>query len=246
MKIKSLLVAGLACLAMNAVAEDVTYEHNSKLSFPEDFKIEKEQLGQKVEVYVHALFDDSAYETEYTGITSGNIYLNMPEGLTVTYEDFNEDEVWALNARGKKFNPFGAPSCNTVEGQYRFIWADMTQTPMVQNDIDMILLELTVDPAFKGGDITVAEFTYMKPTDNADNIKAHLPAARVNEVLAHIPNPEGDGPHDAVENINAGKAVAGVKYYNVAGQAADKAFDGVNVVVTTYADGTQSVAKVVK
>jgi len=245
MKIKSLLVAGLACLAMNAVAEDVTYEHNSKLSFPEDFKIEKEQLGQKVEVYVHALFDDSAYETEYTGITSGNIYLNMPEGLTVTYEEFNEDEVFALNARGKKFNPFGTPSCNTVDGQYRFIWADLTQTPMKENDIDMIFLELTVDPAFKGGDITVAEFTYMKPVDNADNIKAVLPAARVNEVLVSIPNPDGGG-EVAVENINAGKAVAGVKYYNVAGQAADKAFDGVNVVVTTYADGTQSVAKVVK
>ena len=29
-------------------------------------------------------------------------------------------------------------------------------------------------------------------------------------------------------------------------QAADKAFDGVNVVVTTYVDGTQSVVKVVK
>ena len=50
----------------------------------------------------------------------------------------------------------------------------------------------------------------------------------------------------AVEEINANKAVAGVKYYNVAGQAADKAFDGVNVVVTTYVDGTQSVVKVVK
>ena len=244
MKIKSLLVAGLACLAMNAVAEDVTYEHNSKLSFPEDFKIEKEQLGQKVEVYVHALFDDSAYETEYTGITSGNIYLNMPEGLTVTYEEFNEDEVFALNARGKKFNPFGTPSCNTVDGQYRFIWADLTQTPMKENDIDMIFLELTVDPAFKGGDITVAEFTYMKPVDNADNIKAVLPASRVNEVLVSIPNP--DQGQVAVENINAGKAVAGVKYYNVAGVAADEAFDGVNIVVTKYVDGTQSVAKVVK
>ena len=53
-------------------------------------------------------------------------------------------------------------------------------------------------------------------------------------------------PESAVENISAGKAVAGVKYYNVAGQAADKAFDGVNVVVTTYVDGTQSVVKVVK
>ena len=44
----------------------------------------------------------------------------------------------------------------------------------------------------------------------------------------------------------SGKAVAGVRYYNVAGVASDKAFDGVNIVVTTYTDGTQCVTKVVK
>ena len=49
-----------------------------------------------------------------------------------------------------------------------------------------------------------------------------------------------------VESMNAGKAVAGVKYYNVAGQASDKAFKGVNIVVTTYTDGTTRTVKVVK
>ncbi len=44
----------------------------------------------------------------------------------------------------------------------------------------------------------------------------------------------------------SGKAVAGVRYYNVAGVASDKAFDGVNIVVTTYTDGTKAVTKVVK
>ncbi len=48
-----------------------------------------------------------------------------------------------------------------------------------------------------------------------------------------------------VENLN-GKAVAGVKYYNVAGQASNKAFEGVNIVVTTYTDGTTRTVKVVK
>ena len=49
-----------------------------------------------------------------------------------------------------------------------------------------------------------------------------------------------------VNGINAGKTVASVKYYNVAGQAADKAFQGVNIVVTTYTDGTTSTVKVIK
>ncbi len=53
------------------------------------------------------------------------------------------------------------------------------------------------------------------------------------------------GVATGIEAIS-GKAVAGVRYYNVAGMASDKAFDGVNIVVTTYTDGTQVVTKVVK
>lgn len=49
-----------------------------------------------------------------------------------------------------------------------------------------------------------------------------------------------------VNGVNAGKTVASVKYYNVAGQAADKAFQGVNIVVTTYTDGTTQTVKVIK
>ena len=56
----------------------------------------------------------------------------------------------------------------------------------------------------------------------------------------------GPGPQIAVEDINAAKAVSSVKYYNAAGVASDNAFEGVNIVVTKYADGSQSVAKVVK
>ena len=47
-------------------------------------------------------------------------------------------------------------------------------------------------------------------------------------------------------NAISAKNVAGVRYYNVAGMASDKAFDGLNIVVTTYTDGTKTVTKVVK
>ncbi len=49
----------------------------------------------------------------------------------------------------------------------------------------------------------------------------------------------------AVNDINA-KAVAGIKYVNVAGMESSKPFDGVNIVVTTYTDGTKAVQKVLK
>ena len=42
------------------------------------------------------------------------------------------------------------------------------------------------------------------------------------------------------------KNVAGVKYYNVAGVESDVPFNGVNIVVTTYDDGSRSTTKILK
>ena len=43
-----------------------------------------------------------------------------------------------------------------------------------------------------------------------------------------------------------GKTIKSINYVNVAGQMSDKPFDGVNIVVTTYTDGTKSTSKVIK
>ena len=56
---------------------------------------------------------------------------------------------------------------------------------------------------------------------------------------------ENDPITVGVNDINS-KAVAGVKYYNLAGVESNKPFDGVNIMVTTYTDGTKAAAKVVK
>jgi hypothetical protein len=48
-----------------------------------------------------------------------------------------------------------------------------------------------------------------------------------------------------VDEFNADKAVAGVRYYNMAGQEMQEA-NGMTIVVTTYTDGTTSTAKVMK
>lgn len=50
----------------------------------------------------------------------------------------------------------------------------------------------------------------------------------------------------AVEGVNAVKSVSSVKYVNIAGQVSANPFSGMNVVITNYTDGTQSVAKVIK
>lgn len=46
--------------------------------------------------------------------------------------------------------------------------------------------------------------------------------------------------------MTADRQVAAVRYINVAGQESESPFDGVNIVVTTYTDGTTSTVKVIK
>ena len=50
----------------------------------------------------------------------------------------------------------------------------------------------------------------------------------------------------SVNNVNANKTVSSVKYYNITGMESNKPFDGVNIVVTRYTDGTFSTSKVLR
>ena len=51
--------------------------------------------------------------------------------------------------------------------------------------------------------------------------------------------------YTGVDELMNGKAVAGVRYFNMAGQEMTEA-NGVTIVVTTYTDGTTSAVKVMK
>ena len=53
-------------------------------------------------------------------------------------------------------------------------------------------------------------------------------------------------PVTSVNGVYHDKEVAGVTYYNMMGQQSGKPFDGVNIVVTRYNDGTTKTAKVLK
>ena len=61
-----------------------------------------------------------------------------------------------------------------------------------------------------------------------------------NDVMARVVDGSG------VEQVVAGKQVTDVRYINVAGQESETPFSGVNIVVTTYDDGTVTTTKVVK
>lgn len=49
-----------------------------------------------------------------------------------------------------------------------------------------------------------------------------------------------------VNDVNSAKEVKGVSYFNMMGVESAQPFDGVNIMVTTYTDGTSSAAKVVR
>lgn len=64
-------------------------------------------------------------------------------------------------------------------------------------------------------------------------------------VEQEIPVTLKGGIPTAVENITS-REVVGVKYYNVAGIESNKPFDGVNIVVTRYSDGSTTTTKILK
>ena len=53
-------------------------------------------------------------------------------------------------------------------------------------------------------------------------------------------------PTTGVEQPAAGKRVVSVRYYNAAGLRSAQPFEGVNIVVTTYADGSKKTEKVIR
>ncbi len=49
----------------------------------------------------------------------------------------------------------------------------------------------------------------------------------------------------AVRDTRATRQVRQVRYYNVAGQESAAPFDGMNIIVTDYTDGTRTTAKTI-
>lgn len=59
-------------------------------------------------------------------------------------------------------------------------------------------------------------------------------------------NLEAGNVSTGVNEVNSAKEVKGVSYFNMMGVESAQPFEGVNIVVTTYTDGTQSAAKVLR
>jgi hypothetical protein len=83
------------------------------------------------------------------------------------------------------------------------------------------------------------------PWDNGTKVAADDELAFQNYKVYPI-TVEADNVVTGVETLNGDKSIVSVQYVNVAGQVANTPFNGVNMVVTRYADGSTVTTKVIK
>lgn len=83
------------------------------------------------------------------------------------------------------------------------------------------------------------------PWDNGTKVAADDDLAFQNYKVYPIAI-EDDNVVTGVETLNGDKSIVSVQYVNVAGQVANTPFNGVNMVVTRYADGSTVTTKVIK
>lgn len=233
MKMKSLLLAAAAFVALGASAQTLTT--------PDIEITSKDQIGQLIEMPLTLTLPEGG------NFTNCQINITYPEAFEPAV-----DEYGTYQYGGADIVTTGRQNTPTV------VWSDNANNPALWPDHiyigsnankvenyggEILVINVKAKEGAANGDY---EFkVYCKYTDYAnvdyligtDEERVKLCAAKIN-----IP----EDPSTAVSDVNAAKTVASVKYMNAAGMVSDTAFQGVNIVVTKYADGTQSTAKVVK
>lgn len=165
-------------------------------------------------------------------------YLGEQEGKG--YEnravlDDNGDFLFLKDAENGFGDIIGDEILVNQEGQYGNIFSGTFGAVKLENG-QTIPMKFTVR----------VYFTKSESTSNAPRLKAegeskkyYITEIELNdELTSDIPT--------SIFGVISAKAVAGVKYYNVAGLESDRPFQGVNIEVTRYTDGSKSTRKILK
>ena len=118
------------------------------------------------------------------------------------------------------------------ENIYTVIGVSMDMYSFDGNEGNIMRLTLKADHGF---DVQNAEVVLANVTLVTQEHVAYL----AEDAMARVKETSG------VELLTVGKEIAGVRYINVAGQQRELPWDGVNIVVTTYTDGSTSTVKAV-
>ena len=116
---------------------------------------------------------------------------------------------------------------------YTIIGVSMSLNTFVGKEGNVLRLTISADDTFdaKSAEFTLANVTLV--TRQHEILLASDAKATINDA-------------SGINEITGLKQVAGIRYINVAGQESDTPFDGINIIVTTYTDGTTTTSKVIK
>ena len=160
-------------------------------------------------------------EHDYTAL---QCQVLLPQGLRLT----------AVNGQGRgNDHSFFVQQHEQNESAYALVGASLSLATFEGNDGNVMRFTITADEDFDAHEAVIMLAGVVLVTNHHEVYISDDAFTMVND-------------NTSVENINADREVAAVRYFNVAGQESETPFSGVNIVVTTYTDGTSSTTKVVK
>ncbi|MDY6412361.1 MAG: choice-of-anchor D domain-containing protein [Bacteroidales bacterium] len=168
-------------------------------------------------------------DESYLGEQKGKGYENR------AVLDANGDFLFLKDAENGFGEVIGDEILVNQEGQYGNIFSGTFGAVKLENG-QTIPMKFTVR----------VYFTKSESTSNAPRLKAEgeskkyyiTEIERNDELTSDIPT--------SIFGVVTSKAVADVKYYNIAGVESDRPFQGVNIEVTRYTDGSKSTRKILK
>ena len=180
--------------------------------------------------------EDGEWEEDYTYVTSDDFVFNRGGGIAVS--------------------PDGTKLAIST-GNFKLTVVDVTYDEFGAPTLDMANAVTCVSTDVRGfNDIAWDYAGNLYGCDNGYETFRRFAFPRTSAAKEGDPNevstplrPEFNftvPTYTGVNDMNINKAVASVEYVNVNGQVSTTPFEGVNVVVTRYADGTKSVTKIVK
>lgn len=175
------------------------------------------RAGQTRTIDVALNNDERAYVA-----LQGDIVL--PEGLTL-------DAIEGID-RGSDYTYYMRQH-EAQENIYTMIGVSMSMTPYAGNEGNVMRLTVTAGKDFQGDDAELVITGVMLVSRQHEIFLSGDAVGKFNDATA-------------VEQLNADREIASVRYINVAGQESETPFDGMNIVVTTYTDGTMTTVKVMK
>ncbi len=148
------------------------------------------------------------------------------------------------------------PDDGLVIEQGQTLQLEAAYTPQYTTNADLSINWLSSDPSIATVDENGLVTALIPEANGAPRRAPSKNADNTVTITASMTNNDGsviDGTIDitvsdptGINDLVVDANVASVKYINAMGQMSDRAFDGLNIMVTTYIDGTTSTVKVVK